>query len=94
MYTPLYAQPGEGKEPKDWIVDYDPKAIDEDLDLMQSLGMNAVRLIDSEKFGGGHRRENWATYPTPSTSYKARFNDCLDRRAALHQPTDRRRRGH
>lgn len=79
MYTPLYAQPGEGKEPKDWIVDYDPKAIDEDLDLMQSLGMNAVRLIDSEKFNNDHRRENWATYPTPSTSYKARFNDCLDR---------------
>lgn len=79
MYTPLYAQPGEGKEPKDWIVDYDPKAIDEDLGLMQSLGMNAVRILDSEKFNNDHRHENWATYPTRSTSYKARFNDFLDR---------------
>lgn len=79
MYRPLYAQPGVGQEPKDWIEYYDPKAIDEDLDLMQSLGLNAVRLMDDESFNNNHRDKNWATFPTANDSYKTRFGDFLDR---------------
>ncbi len=79
MYTPLYAQPGVDQEPRDWMENYDPKPIDEDLDLMKSLGLNCVRLMDSEGYNNKHRSENWATYPTPQTSYKASFGDFLTR---------------
>lgn len=79
MYTPLYSQAGVGKESKDWIADYDPKAVDDDLDLMQSLGFNALRILDSVYYNNNHRNESWVTYPTPETSYKTRFNDFLDK---------------
>lgn len=79
MYRPLYAQPGLDQESKDWIEYYDPKAIDEDLDLIGSLGMNSVRLMGSEYFNNKHRDKDWSGFPSASDSYRSRFSDFLDK---------------
>lgn len=76
FYRPVSSQVKSGPE-RDWIANYDPAEIERDLDLMKELGFNTVRIITSVYYHVEHQKENWATYPTPETSYKARMDDFL-----------------
>ncbi|MHB1458793.1 MAG: cellulase family glycosylhydrolase, partial [Armatimonadota bacterium] len=78
FYRPVSSQVKTGPE-RDWIANYDPAEIDRDLDLMKELGFNTVRIMTSVYYHIEHQKENWATYPTPETSYKARMDDFLTR---------------
>lgn len=74
-YQPLYSQPLH--RDRDWFTDYDGKAVGRDLELMQAAGLNTVRIMAGQAWSFYHADQNWAEWPTPQASLKARLQSFL-----------------